>query len=120
MLPLQGVCSEAASFDLAPQVLAGCIQEVKAAREVAVKRREDNQLRSLPKGYGGCGLRVPSLPSFRPGCPVISIILHCRGAPCQTQGCRSRGLPPPSARAIARNREEPSLLGALSLPRWVH
>ena len=57
-MSVQAVCSDAASFDLGPHILAGCIQEVKAAREVAVKRREGDQLRSLAKGYGGCGLRV--------------------------------------------------------------
>lgn len=54
----QGVCCEAASFDLGPEILAGCIQEVKAARDVAVKRRDGEQLRGLAKAYSGCGLRV--------------------------------------------------------------
>ena len=55
---VQGVCSDAASFDLSPQVLAGCMQEVKVARDLVIKRRENNDLRSLSNAYGGCGLRV--------------------------------------------------------------
>ena len=61
---VQGVCSDAASFDLSPHTLAGCLQEVKAAREQALKRREGGQLRSLTNGYGGCGLRVTATPSM--------------------------------------------------------
>lgn len=58
MCELQDACASAASFDISPQLLAGSLQEVKTARDVALKMRENNDMRKYKDGYGGCGLRV--------------------------------------------------------------
>ncbi len=48
MFVMQGVCSDAASFDLTGAMLASALQEVQAAVEVALLKRDgEAQVRTL-------------------------------------------------------------------------
>ncbi len=48
-VPWQGVCSDAASFDLTGALLGTALQDVQAAVEVALLKRDgEAQVRTLP------------------------------------------------------------------------